>query len=396
MFEVLPALAPDPILGLSAAFRADPNPNKIDLGVGVYKDEQGNTPIVGAVAQAQLRLLETETSKTYITPQGVQGYIDGMLELLLGKGNQAVLGNRVAAVQAPGGCGALRILAELLKRCNDNGKVWVSDPTWANHIPLIGNAGLELATYPYFDKNTASIKFDEMLATLKTIPKGDVVLLHACCHNPTGADLTQDQWRQVAEAAQQQGWLPFIDSAYLGFGDDLETDAFGMRLMVESVPEVIIAASCSKNFGLYRERVGLAVMVTANSAQTPIVQSQIQAIARGIYSMPPSYGGALVDIILHDEALKALWVAEVDEMCNRMRDLRSLLVNKLAENGAQKDFSFVNQQKGMFSFLCITPEQVKAVRAEHSVYFVDSSRVNIAGINLTNVDALAKALVSVL
>lgn len=396
MFEVLPALAPDPILGLSAAFRADPNPKKIDLGVGVYKDEQGNTPIVGAVAQAQLRLLETETSKTYITPQGVQGYIDGMLELLLGKGNQAVLGNRVAAVQAPGGCGALRILAELLKRCNDNGKVWVSDPTWANHIPLIGNAGLELATYPYFDKNTASIKFDEMLATLKTIPKGDVVLLHACCHNPTGADLTQDQWRQVAEAAQQQGWLPFIDSAYLGFGDDLETDAFGMRLMVESVPEVIIAASCSKNFGLYRERVGLAVMVTANSAQTPIVQSQIQAIARGIYSMPPSYGGALVDIILHDEALKASWVAEVDEMRNRMRDLRSLLVNKLAENGAQKDFSFVNQQKGMFSFLCITPEQVKAVRAEHSVYFVDSSRVNIAGINLTNVDALAKALVSVL
>ncbi|MEN8779127.1 MAG: aromatic amino acid transaminase [Glaciecola sp.] len=396
MFEVLPALAPDPILGLSAAFRADTNPNKIDLGVGVYKDEQGNTPIVGAVAQAQARLLESETSKTYITPQGVQGYIDGMLELLLGKGNPAVLANRVAAVQAPGGCGALRILAELLKRCNDNAKVWVSDPTWANHIPLIGNAGLALDTYPYFDKATASIRFDAMLDTLKTIPKGDVVLLHACCHNPTGADLTQDQWRQVAEVAQQQGWLPFIDSAYLGFGDDLETDAFGMRLMVESVPEVIIAASCSKNFGLYRERVGLAVMVTENSAQTPIVQSQIQAIARGIYSMPPSYGGALVDIILHDDALKASWVAEVDEMRNRMRDLRALLVTKMAENGAPKDFSFVNDQKGMFSFLCITPEQVQAVRAEHSVYFVDSSRVNIAGINLSNVDALSKALVSVL
>lgn len=396
MFEVLPALAPDPILGLSAAFRADTNPNKIDLGVGVYKDEQGNTPIVGAVAQAQNRLLESETSKTYITPQGVQGYIDGMLELLLGQGNPAVLANRVAAVQAPGGCGALRILAELLKRCNDNAKVWVSDPTWANHIPLIGNAGLALDTYPYFDKATASIRFDAMLETLKTIPKGDVVLLHACCHNPTGADLTQDQWRQVAEVAQQQGWLPFIDSAYLGFGDDLETDAFGMRLMVESVPEVIIAASCSKNFGLYRERVGLAVMVTNNSAQTPIVQSQIQAIARGIYSMPPSYGGALVDIILHDDALKASWIAEVDQMRNRMRDLRALLVSKMAENGAPKDFSFVNDQKGMFSFLCITPEQVKAVRAEHSVYFVDSSRVNIAGINLTNVDALSKALVSVL
>jgi aspartate aminotransferase len=396
VFEVLPALAPDPILGLSAAFKADTNPHKIDLGVGVYKDEQGNTPIVKAVAEAQTRLLASETSKTYITPQGVQGFIDGMLELLLGKGNPAVVEGRVAAVQAPGGCGALRILAELLKRCNDNAKVWVSDPTWANHIPLIGNAGLALETYPYFDKATASIKFDEMLAQLKQVPKGDIVLLHACCHNPTGADLTQEQWRAVAEVAQQQGWLPFIDSAYLGFGDDLETDAYGMRLMVESVPEVIIAASCSKNFGLYRERVGLAVMVTQNTAMQPIVQSQIQAIARGIYSMPPSYGGALVDIILHDDALRQMWVDEVDAMRNRMRDLRAMLVTNLAAHGAQKDFSFVNQQKGMFSFLCITPEQVQAVRAEHSVYFVDSSRVNIAGINQQNVETLAKALVSVL
>lgn len=396
MFEVLPALAPDPILGLSAAFKADTNPHKIDLGVGVYKDEQGNTPIVKAVAEAQTRLLASETSKTYITPQGVQGFIDGMLELLLGKGNPAVVEGRVAAVQAPGGCGALRILAELLKRCNDNAKVWVSDPTWANHIPLIGNAGLALETYPYFDKATASIKFDEMLAQLKQVPKGDIVLLHACCHNPTGADLTQEQWRAVAEVAQQQGWLPFIDSAYLGFGDDLETDAYGMRLMVESVPEVIIAASCSKNFGLYRERVGLAVMVTQNTAMQPVVQSQIQAIARGIYSMPPSYGGALVDIILHDDALRQMWVDEVDAMRNRMRDLRAMLVTNLAAHGAQKDFSFVNQQKGMFSFLCITPEQVQAVRAEHSVYFVDSSRVNIAGINQQNVETLAKALVSVL
>lgn len=396
MFEVLPALAPDPILGLSAAFKADSNSHKIDLGVGVYKDEQGNTPIVQAVAAAQTRLLESETSKTYITPQGVPGFIDGMLELLLGAGNPAVVEGRVAAVQAPGGCGALRILAELLKRCNDNAKVWVSDPTWANHIPLIGNAGLELATYPYFDKATASIKFDEMLEQLKQIPKGDIVLLHACCHNPTGADLTQEQWQAVAEVAQQQGWLPFIDSAYLGFGDDLETDAYGMRLMVKSVPEVIIAASCSKNFGLYRERVGLAVMVTENTATQPIVQSQIQAIARGIYSMPPSYGGALVDIILHDTDLKQMWVNEVDAMRNRMRDLRSLLVDNLAANGAQKDFSFVNDQKGMFSFLCITPEQVRAVRDAHSVYFVDSSRVNIAGINKNNVEPLAKALVSVL
>ncbi|MBE1288341.1 MAG: aminotransferase class I/II-fold pyridoxal phosphate-dependent enzyme [Alteromonadaceae bacterium] len=396
MFEVLPALAPDPILGLSAAFKADTNPNKIDLGVGVYKDEAGKTPIVKAVAEAQTRLLAIEDSKTYITPQGVQGFIDGMLGLLLGSAHPALIADRVAAVQAPGGCGALRILAELLTRCNKDTTVWVSDPTWANHIPLIGNAGLELKTYPYFDKANASIRFDAMLEQLKTIPKGDVVLLHACCHNPTGADLTQAQWREITAVAQQQGWVPFIDSAYLGFGDDLETDAYGMRYMTEHLPEVMIAASCSKNFGLYRERVGMAAIITNDSATKSIAQSQIQSVARGIYSMPPSYGGALVDIILHDAELKQMWVNEVDEMRERMKQLRAMLVSKMVEYGANKDFSFVNEQKGMFSFLCITPEQVQKVRAEHSVYFVDSSRVNIAGINQSNVDTLAKALVSVL
>lgn len=396
MFEVLPQLPADPILGLSAAYREDTNPNKIDLGVGVYKDEQGNTPIVSAVAKAQKVLLERETSKTYITPQGVQGFIDGMLELILGKASPVLLADRVAAVQAPGGCGALRILAELLKRCDENAKVWVSDPTWANHIPLIGNAGLELATYPYFNKETAGINFDAMLECLKKVEKGDIVLLHGCCHNPTGADLTNEQWNQVLAVAQEREFLPFIDVAYQGFGEGLEEDSYGIRLMVENLPEVIIAASCSKNFGLYRERVGLAAMVTKDAATRQIVQSQIQNVARGIYSMPPSYGGALVDIILHDEALRQEWVDEVDAMRNRMIDLRRLLVDKMKEKGATRDFDFVNQQKGMFSFLCITPEQVREVRAKHSVYFVDSSRVNIAGISLSNVDDLATALVSVL
>lgn len=396
MFEVLPQLPADPILGLSAAFKDDPNPNKIDLGVGVYKDEQGRTPILSSVAKAQNILLESETSKTYITPQGVQGYIDGMLELMLGKGNPALLANRIAAVQAPGGCGALRILAELLKRCNDRLTVWVSDPTWANHIPLIGNAGLNIETYPYFDKENASINFDGMVECLTKVKKGDVVLLHGCCHNPTGADLNKEQWQKVLELAQAQGFIPFIDVAYQGFGDGLEEDAYGMRLLVENLPEVIIAASCSKNFGLYRERVGLAAMITENSSTRTAIQSQIQSIARGIYSMPPSYGGALVNIILHDEVLKQEWMTEVEDMRSRMQDLRQLLVDKMVEKGAQKDFSFVTKQKGMFSFLCITPEQVQQVRAEKSVYFVDSSRVNIAGISRNNVDALATALVSVL
>lgn len=396
MFEVLPQLAPDPILGLSASFREDTNPAKIDLGVGVYKDEQGNTPIMTSVAKAQQILLERETSKTYITPQGHQGYIDGMLKLLLGENSKVMLADRVAAVQAPGGCGALRILSELLARCGDNLKVWVSDPTWANHIPLIGSAGLQIETYPYFDKAAAGINFDAMMETLKQTGKGDIVLLHGCCHNPTGADLTNAQWDEVLKLAQEKGFLPFIDVAYLGFGDGLEEDAYGIRLLAENLPEVIIAASCSKNFGLYRERTGLAAIVTNDSATRKIAQGQIQSVARGIYSMPPSWGGGLVDIILSDTALKDEWTTEVNEMRNRMSDLRTMLVNKLAENGAQKDFSFLNTQKGMFSFLCITPEQVREVRAKHSVYFVDSSRVNVAGINQQNVDALAKALVSVL
>ncbi|MCF2946852.1 aspartate/tyrosine/aromatic aminotransferase [Paraglaciecola aquimarina] len=396
MFEVLPQLPADPILGLSTAFKADTNPNKIDLGVGVYKDEQGRTPILNSVAKAQTILLGKEDSKTYITPQGVQGYIDGMLQLMLGKANPVLLADRIAAVQAPGGCGALRILAELIKRCDDTLTVWVSDPTWANHIPLIGNAGLNIETYPYFDKDSASIKFDAMIDSLKQVKKGDVVLLHGCCHNPTGADLTNEQWQVVLETAQQTGFIPFVDVAYQGFGDGLEEDAYGMRLLVNNLPEVVIAASCSKNFGLYRERVGIAVMVTPNSETRKAIQSQIQSIARGIYSMPPSYGGALVDIILNDETLCAEWKTEVEDMRVRMQDLRGLLVAKMNEYGSSKDFEFVKKQKGMFSFLCITPEQVQAVRDQHSVYFVGSSRVNIAGISKANVDTLAKALVSVL
>lgn len=392
MFETLPALAPDPILGLSAAFKQDTNPNKIDLGVGVYKDEQGNTPILKSIASAQQILLEQETSKVYITPQGNTGFISGMLNLLLGDNSQVIADDRVAAVQAPGGCGALRILAELLNRINSETKVWVSDPTWANHIPLLGEAGLELNTYPYFDKASASINFDGMMECLAKVNKGDIVLLHGCCHNPTGADLSKDQWQEVASLAEKVGFLPFVDIAYQGFGDSLEEDAYGLRLLVDTLPEVIIAASCSKNFGLYRERVGLATIICKDSATKKIAQSQIQSVARGIYSMPPSYGGALVDIVLREQALKDQWVAEVSEMRTRMTQLRAMLVDNLNAQGVDKDFSFINDQKGMFSFLCIPAEQVRLLRDQHSVYFVDSSRVNIAGINYNNVETLAKAI----
>lgn len=396
MFETLSALAPDPILGLSTAFKQETNPHKIDLGVGVYKDEQGNTPILDCVAHAQKLLLQSETSKVYITPQGNQGFIDGMLRLLLGQDSAALRDSRVAAVQAPGGCGALRILAELLMRVNSKTKVWVSDPTWANHIPLLGDAGLELHTYPYFDKDSASIKFDEMMDCLSKVSADDVVLFHGCCHNPTGADLSKEQWQQIAQLANKVGFLPFVDTAYQGFGDGIEEDAYGLRLLVESVDEVIVAASCSKNFGLYRERVGLAAIICKDEKTKNIAQSQIQSVARGIYSMPPSYGGALVDIILNNQALYSQWVGEVDAMRNRMTDLRAMLVENLQAQGVEKDFSFINTQKGMFSFLCIPPEQVRQLRSEHAVYFVDSSRVNIAGINHNNVQALAKAIAQTL
>ena len=396
MFETLSALSPDPILGLSAAFKKDPNPHKIDLGVGVYKNEQGVTPILDSVAQAQKLLLASETSKVYITPQGNQGFIDGMLTLLFGQNASVLQNNRVAAVQAPGGCGALRILAELLVRINEDTTVWVSDPTWANHIPLLGDAGLTLKTYPYFDKETASIKFDEMMECLSKVGPNDVVLLHGCCHNPTGADLNKEQWQAVAALAAKVGFLPFVDTAYQGFGDGIEEDTYGLRLLVESVDEVIVAASCSKNFGLYRERVGLAAIITKDERVKDIAQSQIQSVARGIYSMPPSYGGALVDIILHDKNLYNTWSSEVNAMRLRMANLRELLVSNLHQQNIDKDFSFINNQKGMFSFLCIPPQQVQLLRNEHSVYFVDSSRVNIAGINHNNVEALAKAIATTL
>ena len=396
MFEVLPQLPADPILGLSAAYKEDSNPKKIDLGVGVYKDEDGNTPILSSVAKAQQILLETETTKTYIAPAGVAGFLTGMKDLTFGADHPAVLEDRIMAVQTPGGTGALRLLADLIYRGNANATVWVSDPTWANHIPIFETAGLEIKTYPYFDKETRGLRFDAMMETLKQVKKNDIVLLHGCCHNPTGQDLNQEQWQAVLEVAQQTGFVPFIDIAYQGFGDGLDEDAYGLRLLSRNLPEVILSASCSKNFGLYRERTGMACVVTETNATRITLQSQIQSVARANYSMPPSYGAALVDIILNNPELNSLWQTEVSDMRVRMQDLRALLVSKIQEQGAQHDFNFVTQQKGMFSFFCISPEQVRKMRSDSAVYFVDSSRVNIAGISKSNVDDLASALVKVL
>lgn len=396
MFESLELLPPDPILGIMAAHRNDPNPQKIDLGVGVYKDEQGNTPVLQSVKKAEQQIFDEESSKSYLPPAGNPDFIGGVQRLLFGESHTAYTEKRIATVQSPGGCGALRLGADFALRCNPEATVWISDPTWSNHIPLLGNAGLKLERYPYYDADAHGIKFDQMTETLKQARKGDLVLLHGCCHNPCGADLSQEQWQTIAEMAEQQGFIPYIDIAYQGFGNGLEEDAYGLRLMAERLPEIIIASSCSKNFGIYRERVG-ALSVVASSSENAIISStQMENIARGIYSMPPSHGAAAVSLVLENQELNSLWLKELAEMRDRINSLRTLLVNKLQEKNASQDFSFIERQRGMFSFLGITPAQVQQLREQYSIYMVDSSRISIAGINQANIEYLTDSIVAIL
>ncbi len=396
MFNGLEHLPPDPILGLSLAFRDDSNPDKVDLGVGVYKDEAGNTTIVNAIKEAERRFLEQENSKAYIAQVGVPEYNTGILELILGHKHPAMTADRVRTVLAPGGSGALRITAGLIKRSAPGTRIWVSDPTWANHIPLLGSAGVDLQPYAYYDKTSGTLVFDRMLAALAQATAGDVVLLHGCCHNPCGADLNRDQWNQLAEFMAGKKLVPFIDLAYQGFGDGMEQDAYGVRLMAEKLPEVLVASSCSKNFGLYRERTGSVLVIAESPADAAKAQSHLTNIARTMYSMPPAHGAFLAGIVLQDSLLKKSWLDEVAAMCARMKELRNLLVTKLADNDAPRDFSFIAGQKGMFSFLGITPTQVTRLRDEYSIYIVGSSRINVAGISHANIDYLANAIVKVL
>lgn len=396
MFEHLSSLPPDPILGLSVSYRADENPDKIDLGVGVYKDEAGHTAVLQAVKEAETRLLQSEETKAYIGPAGAPGFNAAMQELVLGADHPALKAGRVRSAQTPGGCGALRVLAEFANRARSGATIWVSDPTWANHMPLLGSAGLKLRIYPYYDRATSSLKFEQMVDALKNVGEGDLVLLHACCHNPCGADLSREQWRVLAEMAQKQGFTPFIDMAYQGFGDGLEEDPWGLRLMAESVPELLVAASCSKNFGLYRERVGLAMVIYSKVEDADKGQSQTLNAIRGNYSMPPNHGAAIVESILTDAGLKANWEAELAEMRDRINGLRAGLVESLAAAGAARDFGFIQHQKGMFSFLGITPEQVQRLQKEYSIYMVDSSRISISGLSQQNMEYFCKAVANVL
>lgn len=395
MFGRLEALPADPILGLSIKYRADENPLKIDLGVGVYKNEAGDTTILNCVKKAEKFRLENEQSKTYIGGTGSALFNEKMTDLIFGD-HKVIAENRVRTVSTPGGTGALRVAGEFISRCKTGAKIWLSNPTWANHKGVFTESGLDIQEYPYYDYENKTLDFDAMLNALKNVSADDFVLLHACCHNPSGMDLSQEQWQQVAQVAKDVGFTPLIDMAYQGFGDGLEEDAYGVRLMAETVPNMILCSSCSKNFGLYRERIGACTVIGETPATTDIALSIVLGVARTIYSMPPAHGAALVETILSSAELTQEWHTELSEMRNRINGNRKVIVDKLIEKGVTRDFSFIANQKGMFSFLGITPAQVQQLQDEYSVYMVGSSRMSIAGIAPSNVDYLAESIAKVL
>ncbi len=396
MFEHLAAVVPDPILGLMAAFRADPDPHKVDLGVGVYRDAHGNTPVLESVRAAESALLARQTTKTYVGPAGNPGFNQSMEQLVLGAAHPALAANRVRSVQTPGGCGALRLGAELIRAAAPEAVVHVSTPTWANHTPLLAGSGLKLERYPYFDARTGGVQFQAMMAALERLPAGAVVLLHASCHNPTGADLSQAQWRELLALVKRRQLLPFIDMAYQGLGEGIEADAYGVRLFCAELPEVLCAVSCSKNFGLYRERTGSLHLLSASPAAADAALTQLVRIARGIWSMPPDHGAAIVQAILCDSVLRGQWVAELEAMRRRIEELRLEVVQQLSRYCPQRDFGFIARQRGMFSFFGIDVLQVHLLRERHHVYMTDDSRINIAGLRHENLEYFTRAVAEVL
>jgi len=394
MFEKIERVPGDAILGLIEAYNQDSNPQKVDLGVGVYRDPNGNTPIMRAVKQAEARLLESETTKSYIGSHGDPRYGKAILSLVLGPGSPVLAANRASATQSPGGTGALRLAADFIRTQLPGKSVWLSNPTWPNHIGIFEGAEIPIQRYPYVDSDNR-LDFDGMLAALNQIPHGDVVLLHACCHNPSGFDLNQDQWRQVLAVVQERELLPLVDFAYQGFGDGLDIDAFGARLLADNLDEMLITNSCSKNFGLYRERTGCLIVIAKTTEQMENVRSQMAIVARENYSTPPSHGAAIVVDILESEELTQLWKSELTEMCDRINTLRRDLVDSLKPYGLDQRFAHVAEQRGMFSYTGLSTEQVKRLRDEFSIYMVGSGRANVAGFTSENLPYVAKAIAAV-
>ncbi|MEI7053827.1 aromatic amino acid aminotransferase [Pseudomonas fluorescens] len=390
-FDAIGRVPGDPILGLMEAYAQDTNPRKFDLGVGVYKDAQGLTPIPEAVKIAEARLVESQDTKTYIGGHGNPLFGKVINELVLGADSKLIAEQRAGATQTPGGTGALRLAADFIAQCLPGKGVWLSNPTWPIHETIFAAAGVKVSHYPYVGSDNR-LDVDAMLAALNEVPQGDVVLLHACCHNPTGFDLNHDDWQRVLDVVRRRDLLPLIDFAYQGFGDGLEQDAWSTRLFAAEVPELLITSSCSKNFGLYRDRTG-ALIVCAKTADKLIdIRSQLANIARNLWSTPPDHGAAVVATILADPELKARWADEVEAMRLRIAQLRSGLVEALEPHGLRERFAHIGVQRGMFSYTGLSPEQVKQLREQHSVYMVSSGRANVAGIDATRLALLAEAI----
>ena len=394
MFEFIAQAPPDPILGLAESFAADPNPKKISLAVGVFKDAAGQTPVLRCVKAAERKLVESEKTKTYLGIDGLPDYRNYVRELLFGDGVEA---SRVAVVQTPGGTGGVRVAADFLFGQMPRATVWISNPTWENHLNIFAAAGLATHVYRYLDASRTGLDFDGMIDDLSSkASPGDVVLLHACCHNPTGVDPTPEQWQRIGSVMAEKRLLPLVDFAYQGFGTGIQEDTVALRGLLSSCPEMLVASSFSKNFGLYSERVGAAVMVATDARSATAGMSQLKRVIRSNYSNPPRHGAAVVATVLADPELTTMWHEELAEMRSRIKAMRKLLVSSLRDGGAKRDFSFLLNQSGMFSYTGLTPMQVDRLRTEKSLYIVGSGRINVAGITPENLPSLTESLLSVL
>jgi len=396
MFENVQIAPPDPILGLTETFKADPNPNKINLSVGVYKDANGETPVLKTVKEAEKRILEQEKSKGYLPMTGEPAYCAQVQELLFGEGHEIIENQRAATAQCPGGTGALRVVGDYVHLLHPEAKIWLSNPTWANHKTIFGAAGLECKEYAYRDPKTNGLDFAAMYESIKTIPQGDVILLHGCCHNPTGIDPTPDQWAKIGDLLAEKGVVPLVDFAYQGLANGIEEDRLGLLELTKRVKQMFVCSSFSKNFGLYRERTGALTVVADDKAQADTVMSQVKLRIRYNYSNPPSHGGQIVAVVLGDEELKAQWIEEVADIRNRINEMRHLFVKTLKDKGVKEDFSSIIDQRGMFSFSGLTKDQVARLRDEFSIYIVGSGRINVAGMTHNNMDRLCNAIKAVL
>lgn len=396
IFADLHLASADPILGLTEAFNNDIRDNKVNLGVGIYKDEAGNTPILESVKRAEAIILHTEISKNYLGITGIESYNQAVLSLLFGQDSLIISQSRAIAAQAPGGTGALRVAAEFLMANTQSNTIWLSNPTWANHNNIFAATGFTVKQYGYGQSDIHSLNFEAMIADLKQAKQGDIILLHGCCHNPTGIDPSLEQWQQVGELCCERGLVPLFDFAYQGFGSSIEKDAQGLRLVASMVPEMLVASSFSKNFGLYNERVGAVTLVATNQEQAVRAFSQIKRSIRSAYSNPPAHGALIVSTIMNTPELYEQWQSELNEMRLRIAEMRCLFVESLKSEGVKQDFDFIANQNGMFSFSGLTKAQVTRLKEEFAIYIVDSGRISVAGMTKSNIPVICKAIKAVL